>query len=140
MRLRRKPNTRLKVEDVFSKVNQAEVTEIIINPTKRTSYHETFMSSIDHCEYKGKTYNEPVGEAQHYGIGLWNFGRKLSMHFSQHTTQARFFDWFHFAENVSYPIGFVHEENSSEPLEFKVNNPDNFVDPSQEIDTDIKDH
>ena len=127
-------------EELAVDINQAEKTEIIINPKELTAYHQTFMSSIDHCEYKGKRYSEPIGDTQHYNIGFWNWGRKLAMHFSQHTTQAKFFDWFHFAANVSYPVGYLHVEGNPEPLELKVNNPDNFVDPTTERDLDIKDH
>ena len=97
-------------------------------------------SNKEHCEFKGLKYNEPIGDTQHYTIGFWNWGRKLSMHFSQHTTQAKLFDWLHFAANVSYPVGYIHEEGKPEPLELKVKNLENFVDITTEEDTDVNEH
>ena len=135
--LHRKPQDE---KEIVVDNNLAEKTEIIVNVAARTAYHETFMSSVDHCEFKGVCYNEPIGETQHYHIGFWNWGRKLSMHFSQHLTQAKFLDWLHFAANVAYPVGYIHEEGKPEPLELKVKNLDNFVDPATEEDVDIKEH
>jgi hypothetical protein len=117
---------------------QAEITEIFIAPTDKglIAYHETFMSPKNYCEYKGLKYNEPIEETQHYAIGRWNWGRKLSMYFTQHTTQAKFLDWCHFAANVSYPVNYLHKEGTSDPLELKVKNLDNFENPTDNADID----
>ena len=108
--------------------HRADVTEIFIKKTDKglKAYHESFMSNSDHCEFKSFRYNEPIETTLHFSIGFWNFGRKLSMFFNQHTTLARFFDWFHYAQNVSYPVGYTHEEGKADPLEINVKNPNNF--------------
>ena len=127
-----------KAEPLKEEIPLAEITEIFIKETDKglTAYHQTFMSSKDYCEFKGQKYNQPLEETQHYSIGFWNLGRKLSMYFSQHTTQAKIFDWMHFANNVSYPVNYLHREGVSDPLALQVKNLDNFVNPEDNADID----
>lgn len=116
-----------------SKADLSEITEIIVTKTPKglTSYHQTFMSNRDYCEYHGKRYNEPLESTQHYPIGFWNWGLKLSVFYTRHLTLAKFFDWFKYGKKTSYPIGYIHKAEQADPLELKVQDESNFDYPEE---------
>src|ERR1017187_8055081 len=100
-------------------VSDTEVTVTIMerkekhNRIEYTNFHQTFRTSEDHFEYKGKLYNLPIEDTEHYPIGFWSFGRKLGLFYEQHQTLARFFDWFKFASKATFEVGYLYEEGTA---------------------------
>jgi hypothetical protein len=114
-------------------ISDTEVTVTIMerkekhNRIEYTNFHQTFRTSEDHFEYKGKLYNLPIEDTEHYPIGFWSFGRKLGLFYEQHQTLARFFDWFKFASKATFEVGYLYEEGTADPFELIIKNPLNYV-------------
>lgn len=109
-----------------------EVT-VMIKSADNINYHETFLMDTTEKKqftFKGKSYTIPAQKALHYSPSFWAFGRKLAMFYELHKTLATLFDWFQFRKRANYEIGFLYEEEKSDPVNVK----DHFLDTDWALD------
>jgi hypothetical protein len=112
-----------KEKQEFNPLNK--VTATVMGNGVNTNYHETFLMDTtknSSFEYKGKTYNIPAEDTGHYSPSFWDFPRKWGTFFEQHKTTAKFLDWFHFAKNATFEIGYLFLEDNPDP--YKIEPPD----------------